>query len=277
MSTDLPTRKAYPSDVSDDEWAFIAPYLTLMTPDALQRRYTLREVFNALQYLVRSGIPWRMVPNDLPPWPVVYQQARRWMDAGAFEAVVHDLRMLLRALKGRKPQPTAAILDGRVIQSTPESGARAGYSGAKRRKGSKVHVAVDTLGHLLALTVSAANEDERTQVAELANEVQTVTGQHVEIAYVEIAYVDEGYDGPHAAAAAAQHGVELVVVKRPEAQRGFVLLPKRWVVERSFAWSARFRRLARDFERLPNVLAGLHFLAFACLMLHQVIQLYSSS
>ncbi len=272
MSPPSASRKAYPSDVSDDEWGFIAPYLTLMTPDALQRRHDLREVFNALRYLVRSGIPWRMLPNDLPPWPTVYQQARRWMEAGAFEAAVHDLRLLLRVLKGRKPHPTAAILDGRVMQSTPESGARAGYSGAKRRKGSKVHIAVDTLGHLLALTVTAASEDERTQVAALASAVQEVTGQHV-----EIAYVDEGYDGEKAAASAAQYGIELVVVKLPEAKRGFVLLPKRWVVERSFAWSARFRRLARDFERLPDVLAGLHFLAFACLMLHQVIQLYSSS
>jgi transposase len=272
MSITLPTRKPYPSDVCDDEWAFIAPYLTLMTPDALQRRYDLREVFNALRYLVRSAIPWRLLPHDLPPWPTVYQQARRWMEVGAFEAAVHDLRLLVRVLKGRKPQPTAAILDARVIQSTPESGARAGYTGAKRRKGSKVHVAVDTLGDLLALTVTSAREDERTQVAALAAQVQAVTGQHV-----AIAYVDEGYDGEKAAAAAAHHGIELVGVKLPEAKRGFVLLPKRWVVERSFAWAARFRRLARDFERLPDVLAGLHFLAFACLMLHQVIQLYSRS
>jgi transposase len=272
MSTIIPTRKAYPSDVSEEEWAFIAPYLTLMAPDALQRRHDLREVFNALRYLVRSGIPWRMLPNDLPPWPAVYQQARRWMEAGAFASAVHDLRLLVRVLKGRQPQPTAAILDARVMQSTPESGARAGYSGHKRRKGSKVHAAVDTLGHLLALSVTAANEDERTQVATVATAVQEVTGQHV-----EIAYVDEGYTGEAAATAAREQGIQLVVVKLPEAKRGFVLLPKRWVVERSFAWAARFRRLARDFERLPEVLAGLHFLAFACLMLHQFIQLYSSS
>jgi transposase len=272
MSSTLPTRKPYPSDVSDDEWAFIAPYLTLMTPDALQRRYDLREVFNAVRYLVRTGIQWRALPHDLPPWPTVYQQARRWIEAGAFEAAVQDLRALLRVLKGREAQPTAAILDARVIQSTPESGARAGYTGAKRRKGSKVHVAVDTLGNLLALTVTSARDDERTQVAALAEQVQVVTGEHV-----QIAYVDEGYDGPNAAAAAQQHGIALVVVKLPEAKRGFVLLPKRWVVERSFGWSARFRRLARDFERLAEVLAGLHFLAFACLMLHQLIQLYSSS
>src|SRR5579862_1049262 len=215
MSSTLPTRKPYPSDVSDDEWAFIAPYLTLMTPDALQRRYDLREVFNAVRYLVRTGIQWRALPHDLPPWPTVYQQARRWIDAGAFEAAVQDLRLLLRVLKGRKPQPTAAILDARVIQSTPESGARAGYTGAKRRTGSKVHVAVDTLGHLLALTVTSAREDERTQVAALAEQVQAVTGKHV-----VIAYVDEGYDGDKAAAA-REHGIELVVVKLPEAKRGF--------------------------------------------------------
>jgi transposase len=243
-----------------------------MTPDAMQRRYDLREVFNALRYVVRSGIQWRLLPHDLPPWPAVYQQARRWMEAGAFEAAVHDLRLLVRVLKGREAQPTAAILDARVIQSTPESGARAGYTGAKRRKGSKGHVAVDTLGHLLALSVTSAREDERTQVAALAEQVQTVTGDHV-----EIAYVDEGYEGDNAAAAAAAHGIELVVVSLPEAKRGFVLLPKRWVVERSFAWTARFRRLARDFERLPEMLAGLHFLAFACLMLHQLIHLYASS
>lgn len=228
MSTKVPACKGYPSDVSDDEWAFIAPYLTLMTPDALQRRYDLREVFNALRYLVRGGIPWRMLPNDLPPWPVVYQQARRWMDAGAFEAAVQDLCLLLRTLKGRQPQPSAVILDARVLQSSPESGARAGYSGAKRRKGSKVHVAVDTLGHLLALTVTAASEDERTQVSALAQQVQDVTNQHV-----QIAYVDEGYEGETAATMAAQHGIELVLVKLPEAKRGFVLLPKRWVVERT--------------------------------------------
>ena len=273
MSPPLPpTRKPYPSDVSDDEWAFIAPYLALMTPDALQRRHDLREVFNALRYLVRSGVPWRMVPNDLPPWPAVYQQARRWMDAGAFAAAVHDLRLLLRVLKGRKAQPTAAIVDARVLQSTPESGHRAGYSGAKRRKGSKVPAAVETLGHLLALTVTAASEDERTQVATLAEQVQDVTGHTV-----EVAYVDEGYTGDKPAGAAAEHGLQLVVVKLPEAKRGFVLLPKRWISERDFAWTARFRRLARDYERLPSVLAGLHFLAFACLMLHQLVHLYSSS
>ena len=259
-------RNPYPSDVSNDEWAFVAPYLTLMTEDAPQRDHSLREVFNGLRWLARSGAQWRMIPNDLPPWYTVYQQTQRWLNAGVFEDLVHDLRMLLREIAGRAPEPSAAIFDGRTLQSTPESGSRAGYDGHKRRKGSKVHMAVDTLGHLLALLVTPANEQERAQVAELAEHVQEATGEAV-----EVAFVDQGYTGEQPAQDAAAQGMRLEVVKLPTAKRGFVLLPRRWVVERSFGWMARFRRLARDYERLPETLAGLHFLAFAMLMLKRFI------
>jgi transposase len=260
------TRKPYPSDVSDDEWAFVAPYLTLMTEDAPQRDYPLREVFNGLRWLARAGAQWRMIPNDLPPWYTIYQQTQRWLKAGVFEALVEDLRMLLREIAERAPQPSAAIFDSRTLQSSPESGARAGYDGAKRRRGSKVHIAVDTLGQLLALLVTPANEQDRAQVAELAEQVQEVTGETV-----EVAFVDQGYTGDQPAADAEARGIRLEVVKLPIAKRGFVLLPRRWVVERSFGWMARFRRLARDYERLPETLAGLHFLAFAMLMLKRFI------
>jgi len=260
-------RKPYPSDVSDDEWAFVAPYLTLMSEAAPQREYALREVFNGLRWLVRAGASWRLMPNDLPPWHVVYDQTRRWLKAGVFEAMVHDLRTLLRLTAGRNAQPSAAILDSRTLQSSPESGPRAGYDGAKRKRGSKVHIAVDTLGHLLALLVTPADEQDRAQVEQLAAHVQEVTGQSV-----ELAYVDQGYTGEQTAQDAAAHGIQLEVVKLPQAKKGFVLLPRRWVVERSFAWAARFRRLARDYERLPETLAGLHFLAFAILMLHRFIK-----
>src|SRR5579872_4181638 len=167
MSTPRP-HTPYPTDVSDEEWALVAPYLTLLAEDALQRHYPLREVFNALRWIVRAGAPWRLLPTNFPPWPAVYQQTRRWLDAGCFAALVHDRRLLLRLHQGRDGQPSAAILDARVVQSSPERGARAGYDGHKRRKGSKVHAAVDTLGYLLALTVTPANQDERTQVATLA-------------------------------------------------------------------------------------------------------------
>ena len=260
------TRKGYPSDVSDEEWTFVAPYLTLMREDAPQREYPLREVFNGLRYILRTGMQWRMMPNDLPPWHVVYQQTQRWLKAGVFEDMVRDLRMLMREIEERMPQPRAAILDSRTLQSTPESGGRAGYDGHKRRKGSKVHMAVDTLGQLLAVMVTPANEQDRAQVGQLAEQLQEATG-----GTVEVAFVDQGYTGEQPAADAEAHGIRLEVVKLPSAKRGFVLLPRRWVVERSFAWMARFRRLVRDYERLAETLAGLHFVAFAMLIAHRFV------
>src|SRR5215212_7237729 len=203
-------RTLYDSDVSDAEWEIIAPYLRLMTEDAPQRIYDLREVFNALRWQIRAGAPWRLLPHDLPPWYAVYQQAQRWFRAGVFEDLVADLRRLLRAAVDRPEEPSAAIFDGRVLQSSPESGDRAGFDGGKRRKGSKVHRAVDPLGHLLALLVSAANEQERAYVGELAAAVQDVTDGSV-----ERAFVDQGYSGPDASAAAAEQGIELEVVERP--------------------------------------------------------------
>jgi transposase len=218
------SRKAYPSNVTDDEWAFVAPYLTLMSENAPQREHSLREVFNGLRWIVRAGASWRMLPHDLPPWEAVYQQMQRWIRAGVFEAMIHDL---LRVAAGRNEQPSASILDSRTLQWTPESGGRAGYDGAKRKKGSKIHAAVDTLGLLLTLHGTPADEQDRAQVAQLGERLQEVTGENV--------------------------------------------------VERSFAWMGRFRRLAREYERLAQTLVGLHFLAFAILMLKRFVTLVHQS
>ena len=196
-------RKPYPTNVSDEEWAFAAPYLTLMTEQAPQRKYDLRAMFNALRWMARAGAPWRLLPNDFPPWEAVYQQTQRWLQAGCFEAMVNDLRSILRVAHGKQGQPTAAIFDGRTLQSTCESGPRAGYDGYKRKKGSKVHMAVDTLGYLLAAQVTPANEQERAQVRSLAQEVQHVTGETV-----KLAFVDQGYTGQEPAQAAKEEGID---------------------------------------------------------------------
>jgi transposase len=272
MSKERPNRKAYPSDVNDQEWELLAPYLTLISEEAPQRDYALRDVFDALRWLVRTGAQWRYIPGDFPPWWAVYQQTRRWLDAGCFEAIIHDTRVILRQRAGKQPLPTAAILDSRTLRSTPESGARAGYDGYKKMNGSKIHLAVDTLGHLLALLVTAADEQDRALVGELTAAVQEVTGETV-----EVAFVDQGYTGEPAAAAAAENGIRLNVVRLPEAKHGFVLLPRRWVVERSFGWMSRFRRLARDCERLPELLAGFHLVAFGSIMLSRLAVLQASS
>jgi transposase len=265
------TMGPYQSESRDEEWGFVAPYLALLPQEAAQRRHDLRRVFDAVKWIAWTGAPWRALPHDVPPWARVYQQAMRWLAAGVFEAMVHDLRVLLRDFAGRKRRPTAAIFDSRTLRSTPESGQRARYDGAKRKRGSKLHLAVDTLGHLLAAHVTPADQQDRDQVERLAAAVQAATGESV-----EIAYGDQGYTGQTPARAAASHGIQLVVVKHAEAKRGFVLLPRRWVVERSFAWTARFRRLARDYERLPTVLAGFHFIAFACLMVKKAVPLLAS-
>ena len=280
------THGAYPSDVTDDEWAFVAPYLALLPEDAGQRVHDLRRVFDAWRYIVKTGGQWRMMPHDFPPWAAVSQQARRWVAAKVFEHMADDLRMILRVAAGKGPNPSAAVLDGRTVQSTPESGGRGGYDGFKKRNGSKGPIAVDTLGNLLALKVTAANAQERAQVFALCEEVQEATGQSV-----RVAFADQGDTGAQPAADAATHGIDLVVVKPAEptatppapavrpaaAGKGFVLLPKRWVVERTFAWLGRFRRLARDSERLAETLAGWHWVAAVVLLLQRLTTLASES
>lgn len=199
------------------------PHLTLMTPHAPQREHDLREVYNALRWShepVHNGDI--SIPHDLPPWAAVYQQARRWYDAGVFDTMMHDLRVLLRIASGHSAAPGAAIIDSRTVQSTPESGDRAGYNGAKRRKGLKIHAAVDTLGNLLALHASPASQNDRDHVGELCASIGEATEGRV-----ELAWVDQGYTGARAFDAAAKSGIELVVVKLQEAKRGFVLLPRR--------------------------------------------------
>ena len=265
-------RKPYPSDVTDDEWSLVVPYLTLMREDAQQREHPLRELFNGLRYLIRYGIAWRAMPNDLPPWSAVYQQSQRWLAADCFQTLAQDLRAILRLAAARQEEPTAAIIDSRTLRSTPESGARAGYDGAKRKRGSKLHMAVDTLGHLLALHVTPADADDRAEVGRLAAAIQDATGESV-----TLAYVDQGYTGENAAGAARAQGIELHVVRLPEAKRGFVLLPRRWVVERSFAWATRCRRLVKDYERYASTLAGFHVVAFVCLMLKQAAGVMQSA
>ena len=262
------SRDTYPSDVSDEEWSFVAPYLTLMREDAPQRDHDLREVFNGLRWIVRTGSPWRYLAHDLPPWYTVYQQTQRWLRAGVFEEIVHDLRVLIRLGEGRNPEPTAAIIDSRTLRGTPESGHRARYDGHKKKDGTKIHIAVDTLGELLALVATPADAQDRAQVEELAARMQEVTDGSI-----ELVYADQNYTGPTATEAAAGWGIQLEVVKLPETKRGFVLLPRRWVVERSFAWASRFRRLVKDYERLPETLVGLHLVAFTTLMLARMLKL----
>jgi transposase len=214
-----------------------------------------------------AGQAWRMMPHDLPPWPTGYQQSQRWLKAGVFDTSVKDLRTVLRLGQGRQAEPSTALFERRPLPSTPASGARVGYDGAKRRRGSKGHMAVDTLGHLVALPVTAANEQDRRPGSALAATGQEVTGDAV-----ERAFVDQEDTGDHAAQDAQVHHRRLGVVKLPEGKKGFVRLPHRWSGERSAAWAARWRRLAHDDERLAETRAGLHCVAFTLLMRKRFVE-----
>ena len=253
--------------MSDQEWALVAPYLALLPLDAPQRKHELRAVFDALRWMLRTGAPWAFLPHDFPPPEVVREQARRWINAGCFENLVHDLRELLRLKDERKAQPSATIIDSRFVPGSPESGHRTKYNGHKRQKGSKVHVVVDTLGQLLALAVTPGNVDDREPVLQLCERVREQTGENV-----RTMWADQNYTGEEVQDDAEFQGVDLVVVNRPEGSRGFVLLPRRWVVERSFAWATRFRRLVRDYERLPQIFAGLHWAVFGVLLAAKFVQ-----
>ena len=255
-------KQGYKTDLTDDEWYFTAAYLAIIPLESPQRKYDAREVLNAIRYMVKTGVQYEYLPNEFPPPEIIKAQLKRWIDHHCFENLVHDLRELLRLRVGKNAYPSTAIIDSRFAISTPESGARAGYNGHKAKSGSKVHAVVDTMGHLLSLVVTAGNVDDRKPVYDLCEQVQELTGDNV-----LTMFADNGYTGEDVQDDANDNIIKLVVMKKPEAVKGFVLLPIRWVVERSFGWMTRFRRLARDFERLGSSFGGLHFVAFGILML----------
>lgn len=261
----LSERKPYKSDLDDETYLFILPYFLLAPEDAHQRVYPIREVLNAALWIGRTGSQWEYLPHDFPPYKIVHQQLMRWFERGCFENLAHDLHSLVREDALKEGVPTVAIVDSRTLQSTPESGGRAGYDGGKRRKGSKIHAAVDTMGNVMTLLVTPGNEQDRAQVYDLCREVQQVTGDHI-----DVVIADQGYTGEQPQIDASLNDVELVVVKRPTGATGFVLLPLRWVVERTFAWTARFRRLSRDLERLQSSLLGFHWLAVSVTLLNKL-------
>jgi transposase len=199
---------------------------------------------------------------------VVDHQPQRWLTAGVVAQMVHDVRMLLRDITDRAPQPRAVIVDSRTLQSAPERRGRAGYDGHKRRKGATVHLAVDTLGNLPVVVVTPANAHDWAQVVALAQRMQEIPGDAV-----AVAFVDQGYTGEHPAAEAAAHGSRLEVVTLPTATCGGVVLPRRWVVERRFAWMTHCRRLVRDDDRVAATLAGLHVVAVAIVLAQRFVAL----
>jgi putative transposase len=238
-------RKPYPTDLSDAEWTRLRSYLPSLKAETRLRTHSLRDVLDAIFYIVRSGCAWRLLPHDFPPWSSVYYHFRRFRLSGLWSLILKGVRADERKRVGKDPQPTAAIIDSQSVKTTEESAHPSGYDAHKNVKGRKRHLLVDTLGLPLSVYVTSADVQDRVGARCL------LAGLKPFVPRLKKVWADGAYAGEKLAGwLEEQGGWELEIIARDREAKGFEVLPKRWIIERSFSWLIRNRRLSKDYERL---------------------------
>lgn len=262
-------RQAYQSDLKDQEWKWLKRFLPQPSTVGTRGRpqeWPLREIVNALLYLLRTGCQWRMLPHDLPPWQTVYYHHRKWRLNGIWKKINHLLHRQVRQQARREATPSAAIVDAQSVKTTLVKGKR-GYDAGKRVNGRKRHIVVDTMGLLLSVLVTTGDVQDKPGGQQLLTQLQ----QHLHLPRLKLLWADAGYWGqPFADWVKNAFGWVWQVVKRNDDAKGFQVLPRRWVVERTFGWLNNYRRLSKDYEEWPTTSEALIYLAMSHIMLKRL-------
>lgn len=259
-------RHRYDSDISDTQWRLIADLIPSIksnhTTGGRPAKYNRREILNAILYVTRTGCQWRLLPHDLPSWKTVYRYFVLWHDASVFERINAHLHIKVRISAGRMPQPSAGIIDSQSVK-IPANIGFSGFDGAKKVNGRKRHIVTDTMGLLLAVIVHEASRSDRESAYAVLAKVR------MRFKRIAIIFADQGYTGALLALVKTRLHITLTIVKRIEV-RAFHLLPRRWVVERTFGWFGFYRRLAKDYERYPAHSEAFVYIAMSNIMLHRL-------
>jgi putative transposase len=251
--------------LSDDQYRLLEPLIPAAKPGGRPRTTDMRRLLDGLFYVVRTGCQWRHLPlpPTFPPWPTVYGYMRAFLHDGVWENMRHHFVVMLREGAGREPTPTAAIIDTQSVKTTESAGPR-GWDAAKKVKGRKRHIAVDTQGLLLGVLVHAASIQDADGAGDLLRRIKPL------YCWLQTVFADSIYDRVATLLACFLLGLTLIVVRRIAGTKGFIVLPRRWVVERTIGWFSRWRRLSKDYEHLPEVSEAMVTLAMIRLMLHRL-------